>query len=102
MEGSTNNSKGTTVFSHTRSTLSRVSRRVRRRPAERVARSLPHRVAMRPAGDLGEQLRRLHDEYVWDVNSALEDGREDLVGDLSDAYADDALLVIARDPEAGR
>jgi len=49
-----------------------------------------------------EQLRRLHDDYVWDVNSALQDDREDLVRDLSDAYAEDARLVRAGDPRGGR
>lgn len=52
--------------------------------------------------ELDERLRRLHDDYIWDVNSALEDGREDLALGLSDAYADDALHLRAAAKEARR
>ena len=101
MEPMKDNTEGTTVFTAARSTLSRVTHRaLRRRHA--AARPLPHQVAVRADGERGEQLRRLHDEYVWDVNSALEDGREDLVRGLSDAYADDASLVLAAAPGVRR
>ena len=49
---------------------------------------------------VGEDLRRLHDHYAWEVNAALEEGRDDLVEPLVEAYTDEALLVILRH-EAG-
>ena len=46
-------------------------------------------------------LRELHDTYVWQVNAAIEEGREDLVARLADRYVDEALdLLISA--EAGR
>jgi hypothetical protein len=47
-----------------------------------------------PADALGEQLRALHDEYAELTNQALTEGREDLVPDLADEYADRALRLI--------
>jgi hypothetical protein len=47
-----------------------------------------------PADALGEQLRALHDEYAELANQALTEGREDLVPDLADEYADRALRLI--------
>ncbi len=41
-----------------------------------------------------EYLRRLHDQYTELVNSAVDEGREDLVEQFSDAYADEALRAI--------
>ncbi|WP_369135723.1 hypothetical protein [Modestobacter sp. I12A-02662] len=47
-----------------------------------------------PADALGEQLRALHDEYAELTNQALTEGREDLVQELADEYADRALRLI--------
>jgi hypothetical protein len=48
-----------------------------------------------PADDvLTLRLRRLHDMHVEKVNQAVDEGREDLVRELSDAYADQALRAI--------
>lgn len=41
------------------------------------------------------RLRLLHDEYVSAVNSAVEEGREDLVERLVADYPDAALRVMA-------
>lgn len=85
---------------HMKDNSTRFRFRQRRRAA--VARPLPHDVAVRPDPELSERLRQLHDDYIWDVNSALEGGREDLARDLSDAYADDALLVLGASAEVHR
>jgi hypothetical protein len=42
-------------------------------------------------GDEGHRLRDLHDAYVWEVNSAIEEGREDLVWRLVDDYLVQAM-----------
>ncbi|MFC5951586.1 hypothetical protein ACFQH9_25300 [Pseudonocardia lutea] len=41
------------------------------------------------------QLRLLHDEYVSAVNSAVEEGREDLVERLAADYPDEALRIMS-------
>jgi len=41
-----------------------------------------------------EQLRELHDTYVWEVNAAVGAGRLDLVWELADEYLDQALELI--------
>ncbi len=41
-----------------------------------------------------EYLRRLHDQYTELVNSAVDEGRDDLAEQFSDAYADEALRAI--------
>jgi hypothetical protein len=53
-------------------------------------------------GELSARLRRLHDEHVEQVNLALDEGREDLVRELSDAYMDQALNLITVDAEVRR
>jgi hypothetical protein len=40
------------------------------------------------------RLRELHDEYVWDVNAAVEEGREDIVWRLVDQYFDEAMRAM--------
>ncbi len=46
-----------------------------------------------------EQLRQLHDTYVWEVNAAVGEGRLDLVWRLADEYLDKALeLMIVGEP----
>ncbi len=48
------------------------------------------------AGQMGdiEQLRELHDTYVWQVNAAIGEDRLDLVNELADEYLDQALELI--------
>ncbi|MFI5040524.1 MAG: hypothetical protein ACHQNA_01525 [Acidimicrobiales bacterium] len=43
---------------------------------------------------LTENLRRLHEEYVFKVNAAVSKDRSDLVKELTDAYFDDAHQTI--------
>jgi hypothetical protein len=47
-----------------------------------------------------DRLRELHDEYVWKVNSAVAEGREDLIRRLCDEYVDEAVRVLAADAPA--
>jgi hypothetical protein len=44
--------------------------------------------------ELARYLRALHDDYVDKVNRAVADNREDLIKDLTDAYADEALAAM--------
>jgi hypothetical protein len=55
------------------------------------------------AGEMGdnEQLRELHDTYVWEVNAAVGEGRLDLVWQLADDYLDQALELITGAEQAG-
>jgi hypothetical protein len=41
-----------------------------------------------------ERLRELHETYVWKVNAAVGEGRDDLVWRLVDEYADRALRLM--------
>ena len=41
------------------------------------------------------RLRDLHDEYVWEVNAAVGEGREDLVRRLADEYDDRAMQMMS-------
>jgi len=50
--------------------------------------------AMTASQDIARDLERLHEEYAYRVNLALEEDRETLVWQLADAYADEALLAI--------
>jgi hypothetical protein len=45
--------------------------------------------------DLTARLRALHDDYVWRVNAAVAEGREDLAQEMSDDYVDEATRVLA-------
>jgi hypothetical protein len=47
-----------------------------------------------PADVLTLRLRRLHELHAEKVNQAIDEGREDLARELSDAYADQALRAI--------
>ncbi len=50
------------------------------------------------AGEPIEQyLERLHEQYTLLVNTAVEEGREDLAEAFSDTYADEALRAITED-----
>jgi len=48
---------------------------------------------------LDARLRALHDDYVWKVNAAVAEGRDDLVRRLSDEYVEEAAHLLA--DEAG-
>jgi len=54
--------------------------------------------------DLVDVLAELHDSYVWDVNAALAEGRDDLVRDLSDGYFEHSvrLMIGEQPPDCGR
>jgi hypothetical protein len=41
-----------------------------------------------------QRLQDLHDFYVWEVNAAIGEGREDLVWKLADDYFDKAMQAI--------
>ena len=43
------------------------------------------------------RLRRLHDDYVWKVNAAVAEGRDDLIRRLCDEYVEDAVRMLAED-----
>jgi hypothetical protein len=45
---------------------------------------------------LAMQLRELHDFHIEQVNTAVAQGRMDLVADLSDSYAEEALALLTR------
>ena len=40
------------------------------------------------------RLRDLHDLYVWEINAAVGEGREDLVWTLADDYFDQAMRAM--------
>jgi hypothetical protein len=49
--------------------------------------------------DITSYLHELHEGYVEKVNLAVEEGRDDLIPGLVDAYFDEALRAItAADP----
>jgi len=48
-----------------------------------------------------DQLRELHDAYVWEVNAAVGEDRLDLVWRLADDYMDQALRLISADEPRG-
>jgi hypothetical protein len=41
------------------------------------------------------RLHELHDDYVWKVNAAVAEGREDLIRRLSDEYVEEAVGILA-------
>jgi|HubBroStandDraft_6_1064221.scaffolds.fasta_scaffold5709852_2 hypothetical protein len=47
-----------------------------------------------PDTGLADDLRDLHDAYVFKVNAAIADGRTAQLSELSDAYIDDAQRAI--------
>jgi hypothetical protein len=42
-----------------------------------------------------EELARLHEFYVWQVNAAVGEGRMDLVEELADQYTEEALALMS-------
>lgn len=76
-----------------------------RRDRTGAARRAHHlRPRIRPTGIRGaddarvgqpqEQLRRLHEAYIRNVNSAIARGRPDIARELADEYADEALRLM--------
>jgi hypothetical protein len=53
-------------------------------------------VAMVPVDGETQRLRELHELYVWQVNAAVEEGRDDLVAELAEEYLDAAVAELAR------
>ncbi len=51
-----------------------------------------------------EQLARLHEAYVWQVNAAVAEGRMDLVEELVNQYTEEALELMTAEalPEQDR
>lgn len=48
-----------------------------------------------------QRLRELHEFYVWQVNAAVAEGRDDLVAELADQYLEDAMAELtASSPDA--
>jgi hypothetical protein len=53
-------------------------------------------------GDMStDRLRELHDEYAWEVNAAISEGREDLVWRLVDDYVEAAMREMTGDYGSG-
>ena len=50
---------------------------------------------------LEEQLRALHDTYVWEINAAIGEDRHDLVWTLADEFTDRALALITAGEPVG-
>jgi len=46
--------------------------------------------------ELDQRLRELHDHYVYLVNVAIEEGREDEIDDLVARYPDEAARLIVQ------
>lgn len=51
--------------------------------------------------DANEQLRALHDTYVWAVNAAVGEERLDLVWQLAEEYFDEALVLMTAGEPTG-
>ena len=48
-----------------------------------------------------QRLRELHELYVWQINAAVEEGRDDLVAELAEEFTEEALAVLtAQSPGA--
>ena len=47
--------------------------------------------------DQTARLRELHDHYVWMVNAAVAEGRQDLVDSYCADYVDEAVRIMAGD-----
>jgi hypothetical protein len=50
---------------------------------------------MIPVDGESQRLRELHELYIWQVNAAVEEGRDDLVAELADEYLEAALAELA-------
>ncbi len=56
--------------------------------------SLPVHPDTLSADPLTDRLRALHDDYAEMANTAVAEGRDDLVQQLADRYADEALALV--------
>jgi hypothetical protein len=45
--------------------------------------------------DQVRRLRELHESYIWAVNAAVGEGRDDLVWQLADEYFDEAMQLMS-------
>jgi hypothetical protein len=52
-------------------------------------------VDMTPIEGETQRMRELHEYYVWQVNAAVAEGRDDLVAELADDYLEVALAEMA-------
>ena len=50
---------------------------------------------MIPVDGETQRLRELHELYIWQVNAAVEEGRDDLVAELADEYLAAAVAELA-------
>jgi hypothetical protein len=50
-----------------------------------------------PADNVRDQLRELHEAYIWKVNAAVGEGREDLVRRLAEEYTTEAMQLMAQE-----
>lgn len=50
---------------------------------------------MTPMEGETRRLRELHELYVWQVNAAIEEGRDDLVAELADEFLEVAVAELA-------
>jgi hypothetical protein len=50
-------------------------------------------------GNETQRLHDLHEHYVWLVNAAIEEGREDLVWRFSDEYLVEAMRLMTEEHE---
>ena len=50
---------------------------------------------------LEDQLRALHDTYVWEINAAIGEDRLDLVWNLADEFTDRALALMTAGEQVG-
>jgi len=53
------------------------------------------------APTIRDELRELHDAYVWEVNAAVERDEDDLTRRLSDEFTDRALRLMTAPRRAG-
>jgi hypothetical protein len=58
-------------------------------------------VAMIPVEGETQRLRELHELYIWQVNAAVAEGRDDLVAELADEYLEAAVAELAGGRAAG-
>lgn len=49
---------------------------------------------MSASGDTSQYLDYLRDAYIWKVNAALEQGREDLAEELGEQYLDEVRSAL--------
>jgi hypothetical protein len=70
------------------------SLRAPQRPARLVGGPTEEASAVSAQPDDVQRLRDLHDFYVWELNAAIGEGREDLAWELADDYVDSAMRAM--------